>query len=165
MAATESSTLRRLIAAVRRAWDAIAPSPETIAQREALAVRRAYCGLLMEVARLESPQPRLKQTAVAAAVNEAFSIGEKEASALVEKAARYTSYYEPVALLNRKLAPPQRVQFVEHLWRVAYADGDVDMYEDQLVRKLSELLYVAHADFILAKHRVRNSGLLRPALP
>jgi uncharacterized tellurite resistance protein B-like protein len=32
------------------------------------------------------------------------------------------------------------------------------MYEDQLVRKLADLLYVAHADFILAKHRVQTAG-------
>lgn len=164
MADSESSAFSKLLAAVRRALDAIAPSAETIARREAWAVRRAYGGLLMEVARLASEQPRLKEAAVAHALKEAFPIDDGELGALLEKAPRYTSYYEPVALLNGKFTPPQKVQFVEHLWRVAYADGEIDMYEDQLVRKLSDLLYVAHADFILAKHRVRNSGTLGPAV-
>ncbi len=163
MAATEPGILSKFMSAIRRALDAVAPSAETIARREALATKRAYCGLLMEVARLASPQADLKRAAVAATLKEAFSSDATDTASCVENAPRYTSYYEPVALLNRKLAPPQKVQFVEHLWRVAYADGDVDMYEDQLVRKLSELLYVAHADFILAKHRVRESGVLKPA--
>ncbi len=163
MAATEPGILSRFMAAIRRALDAVAPSAETIARREALATKRAYCGLLMEVARLASPQAALKRAAVPAAVNEAFSGDGTESASCVVNAPHYTSYYEPVALLNRKLTPPQKVQFVEHLWRIAYADGDVDMYEDQLVRKLSELLYVAHADFILAKHRVRSTSVLKPA--
>jgi len=50
------------------------------------------------------------------------------------------------------------VQFIELLWRVAIADGTIDMYEDQLVRKLADLLYVSHADFILAKRRVQNGA-------
>jgi uncharacterized tellurite resistance protein B-like protein len=32
------------------------------------------------------------------------------------------------------------------------------MDEDQLVRKLADLLHVPHTDFILAKHRVQNGG-------
>lgn len=168
MAGIDSSTFTKLIAAFRRAFDAIAPSAETIARREALAVRRACCGLLMEVAQLESAQPGFKQAAVAHSMKETFSLDDGETGALIDEAGgnpgRYTSYYEPVALLNRQLTPQQKVQFVEHLWRVAYADGDIDMYEDQLVRKLSDLLYVAHADFILAKHRVRNSGTPQPAV-
>ena len=43
------------------------------------------------------------------------------------------------------------MQLVEQLWRIAYADGVIDKYEEAAIRKASELLYVAHADFIRAK--------------
>ena len=154
-------------AAIRRAIDAIAPGAETIARRQTLAFRGAYCGLLMEVARLDSPHPALKQAAAAQAMKETFSLDDAELVALTSRTAgngnAYTSYYEPIALVNRHCSAPQRVQFVEQLWRVANADGEIDAYEDQLVRKLADLLYVAHADFILAKHRVRNPGMLNAA--
>ena len=45
----------------------------------------------------------------------------------------------------------ERVQLVEQLWRIAYADGVVDKYEEAAIRKASELLYVPHSDFIRAK--------------
>jgi uncharacterized tellurite resistance protein B-like protein len=89
-----------------------------------------------------------------------FPLPDAEIQALVDAASgrenRYTSYFEPVALVVRLTTLAQRVQLVECLWRVAYADGDIDEYEDQLVRKLSELLHVAHSDFVLARHRVRS---------
>ena len=53
---------------------------------------------------------------------------------------------------------PRRVQLVEHLWRVAYADGGLDPYEDHLVRKLSHLLYVPHIELMLARQRVRDAS-------
>ena len=39
------------------------------------------------------------------------------------------------------------------LWDVAYADGRIDKYEDYTIRKISDLLYIKHADFIKAKLR------------
>ena len=45
----------------------------------------------------------------------------------------------------------KRVQLVEQLWRIAYADGVIDKYEEAAIRKASELLYVPHSDFIRAK--------------
>jgi uncharacterized tellurite resistance protein B-like protein len=67
---------------------------------------------------------------------------------------RLTSYFKPATLLNQGFSPARRAQLVEQRWRIAMIDGDIDRYEDHLVRKFSDLRYVAHADFILAKNRV-----------
>lgn len=77
---------------------------------------------------------------------------------------RLTSYYKPVALINKRCGPSERAQFVERLWRIAMADGGIDMYEEQLVRKLADLLYVAHADFVSARQRAQGHGWLDPAV-
>ncbi len=47
-----------------------------------------------------------------------------------------------------------KVTLIEHMWRVAYADRTIHKYEDHLIRKIADLLYVPHAEFIAAKHRV-----------
>ena len=41
---------------------------------------------------------------------------------------------------------------MELLWHVALADGEIDKYEDHLVRKVADLIYVPHLSFIRAKH-------------
>ena len=36
-------------------------------------------------------------------------------------------------------------------WKVAKADNVIDKYEEHRIRKLSELLYINHTEFIKAK--------------
>jgi uncharacterized tellurite resistance protein B-like protein len=43
---------------------------------------------------------------------------------------------------------------IEYLWEVAYADNQLDKYEEHFVRKIADLLHVAHKDFMASKHRV-----------
>lgn len=43
------------------------------------------------------------------------------------------------------------------LWRIAYANESLHKYEEYLVRKIAELLYVPHSAFIAAKLRT-NGG-------
>ena len=151
-----------LLTQFRSLMDAIAPGPEIVARREALALQNAGCGLLMEVARLDDEGVGQKREAVSRAMQELFGLAADEPVPMIENAGRrenrLVSYYRPVALLNKNFSPQRKAQFIECLWRVAMADGKIDMYEDQLVRKLADLLYVAHNDFILARHRVQNAA-------
>lgn len=154
--------LDALITKFRDFVDEVAPSPELVARRETSALQRACCGLLMEVARLNSAGTARKREVVSLALRELFAVRDEELDPMIETAGRrenrLTSYFRPVALINKRCAFNQKLQFMETLWRVAMADGSIDMYEDQLVRKLADLLYIPHADFILAKHRVQNGG-------
>ena len=50
-----------------------------------------------------------------------------------------------------QMSMEERVELVEQLWLIAYADGVIDKYEEAAIRKASELLYVSHSDFIRAK--------------
>jgi uncharacterized tellurite resistance protein B-like protein len=152
--------LDSLLAKLRGVIDNIAPSPGTHARREASALQKACCSLLMEVARLDAAGADRKREVVSETMRKQFAIPDEELAPMVANAGRpenrLTSYYRPVALINKRYAPEQKAQFIEQLWRVAMADGKIDMYEEQLVRKLADLLYAPHTDFILAKHRVQS---------
>jgi uncharacterized tellurite resistance protein B-like protein len=41
---------------------------------------------------------------------------------------------------------------------VAFADGELDVYEDQFVRKIADLIYVPNTQCMLARQRVRASN-------
>lgn len=157
----KANMLESLLTQLRNFIDDIAPSPEILAQREALALQSASCGLLMEVAHLDAAGAAQKREAVSRAMQELFGLAADEVAPLIENAGRrenrLVSYYRPVALINKLFSPERKVQFIERLWRIAMADGKIDMYEEQLVRKLADLLYVAHSDFILARHRIQNA--------
>ena len=61
---------------------------------------------------------------------------------------------EPLAA-PREFSMPERIQLVEHLWRITFADGRLDLYEDHYVRKIAHLLYVPNTQSMLARNRAR----------
>lgn len=68
-----------------------------------------------------------------------------------EEQARSAGLFEYTRRACEQMSMEERVQLVEQFWRIAYADGIIDKYEEAAIRKASELLYVAHSDFIRAK--------------
>lgn len=157
---------KSLLTPLREFIETLAPNPETLARQEAQALREACCVLLMEVARLDDAHAERKRQMVAQGLREQFELADQELRSMIDHAGRHenrpTSYFKSIRLLNQGFDLARKAHFVEQLWRVAMVDGNIDRYEDHLVRKLSDLLYVPHADFILAKNRVQ-AGLATQA--
>ena len=65
--------------------------------------------------------------------------------------ARSAGLFEYTRRACERMSMEERVQLVEQLWLIAYADGVIDKYEEAAIRKASELLYVSHSDFIRVK--------------
>ena len=61
-----------------------------------------------------------------------------------------------VRKLLKDMDEPQRVEVIEMLWEVAYADGVLDAHEDAMIRKVAGLLYVSDFDRGAARRRVRE---------
>jgi len=124
------------------------------------ALETAVATLLYEMTRMDSQVKAVDLDAARAALADLFDLDRHRADALLEEAAhkvgRLTSYFAQVSVINRRFEMDRRIRFVEHMWRVAYADGGLDPYEDHLVRKLSSLLYVPHVQGMLARQRARG---------
>lgn len=58
----------------------------------------------------------------------------------------------------RDLEHQQRFELIQSMWQVAYADHHLDPIEEAIIRKVAELLYVNHNDFIRAKLSVAPSS-------
>ena len=69
-----------------------------------------------------------------------------------------TDYFQFTSLINTHYSQQQKIQLVEQLWQIAWADAHIDSFEEHLVRKLAELLHVPHKHYIQAKHRVLGSA-------
>ncbi len=59
--------------------------------------------------------------------------------------------------INRSFTQPEKEQIIEAVWRLAYADGQLDCYEDALMRQLGPLIGLSHRQLIAAKLKVKNS--------
>ncbi len=119
------------------------------------ALRLAVVALLLEIGRADLCITQEELAAVVAAAAEVFGISPAESNALIDRAApaveNAVSLYEFTEVLNRELSVPRKKQLLRELWRVAQADGRIDHYEEYYLRKIANLLYLSHRDFIAAK--------------
>lgn len=77
-------------------------------------------------------------------IDELITLAEKEVDHAV-------SLYEFTRLLNDSLSTPEKITIIENLWHVAYADSIIDKYEEYYIRKVADLLYISHSDYIQSK--------------
>ena len=127
----------------------------------------ATAALLVEMMRADRAVAPAEREAVLGALAAAFDdLAPDEVQELLaraeERADDATSLYEFTRIVNRRFDHGQKAHVVELLWRVAWADGDLDKYEEHLVRRIADLLHVPHSVFIRMKLRTQD-GVPRSA--
>jgi uncharacterized tellurite resistance protein B-like protein len=119
------------------------------------AARRAAAALLLEMTHMDESADGIARETVVAMVREGFGMSYSQAEALLGCAEQErnasTDYFQFTSLINDHYGPEEKARLVSALWRVAFADDRLGQYEEYLVRKVSELLYVPHSVFIQAK--------------
>jgi uncharacterized tellurite resistance protein B-like protein len=73
-----------------------------------------------------------------------------------QEADQAISLYDFTRLINDNYQYQDKVKLIENLWRLAFADENLDKYEESMIRQVAELIYVRHSDFIQAKLKVRS---------
>ena len=90
-------------------------------------------------------------------VREQFDLSDEEASALAtlaqEQVRESTGLHGFTSMINQHWSEQQRLDLVEQMWRVVYADGRLDDHELHLMRKIQRLLHIPQKDFVSAKLR------------
>ncbi len=121
----------------------------------------AVASLLHEATRVDLTQAAGEHAAAEHALTDLFGLPASEAAGILveggNRAKHLTSYFAPVSVIKRDLSLERRVRLIEHLWRVAYADGRLDPYEDHYVRKIAHLLYVSNTQSMMARNRARGA--------
>jgi len=117
--------------------------------------RLAAAVLLFEMARADfDHQPSERATLRDGLIRE-FGVPEATVDALLNQAEARAkdavSLYEFVQALNKTMSVEKKRELLQLLWKVAYADGRVDPHEEALLRRLTDLLHLSHADFIRGK--------------
>lgn len=137
-------------------------TPESMVQDQEHVLRLAIAALLLEMTHMDGEVWPEQRVAVEQAVRTCFDLTESEANELLTLAeverSESTDYFQFTSLINRAYTPEQKVQLVQVLWRIAYANEALHRYEEHLARKVADLLYVPHSAFIAAKQRARGDG-------
>jgi uncharacterized tellurite resistance protein B-like protein len=117
--------------------------------------RLAAAALLIETARADFTQDGVEEASMAAVLEESLGLTRDEIDDLLhlagEEVDAATSLYQFTRTVNDHFRPQDKAALIEDMWRVAWADGDVDKYEEHLIRRVADLIYVSHEDYIRSK--------------
>lgn len=80
------------------------------------------------------------------------------AETLAENAA---DHHQFTKVVKACLPGPERIALVEHLWRVALADGEKSHLEDSFIRRVAPLLAVSDRERVLARARAEAAARKR----
>ena len=132
-------------------------------EKEQNIINNACAALLIETALADKVFNIEEIDSMKRTLREVYEIDEKDLDELIseseKKVSESTSLYEYTRLINDLCDYQDKLKLINNLWTIAFADKHLDKYEEFLIRKISDLLYVSHSDFIQQKLSVKESLL------
>ena len=153
--------LKRIIDQVVDAISAPTATDSGSEDREA-ALRMATAVLMLDVARADHTFDESEFDRILTLVQEHFNIPAQQAAELVnaahEKAEDAVSAHDFTQVLHEHLDEDEKARIVALLWEIAYADGQLDKYEDAFVLKISDLLHVSRGRVMRLKYDAKGGA-------
>ena len=119
--------------------------------------RIAIASLLCAVAYADHDTSNAERVAIKNDLIKLLAVEESEVNTLMEIAEQEmlvsNSLFDFTSLLS-ELDQTARIEVIEMMWRVAYADDHLDEIEEAIIRRVAGLLYVPHSEFIRTKLQV-----------
>jgi uncharacterized tellurite resistance protein B-like protein len=118
----------------------------------------ALAALLVEMARADFDATHDEHSLIIDLLATHYGLSSAESLELLNKARvandKAVCLFDFTRSLRESLDAEQKKDVIRLLWQVANADNKLDKYEDYLVRKVADLLYVSDSDVIRLKHEV-----------
>ena len=129
---------------------------ETDATDDEAALHLAAAILLVEVAKSDHSLEASEIERMKVVLQRDWHVDDADLEDLMEVARdtsdHHVSLHAQIDLVNRNFTVRQKFNLICGLWQVSCADGTIHHHEELLVRRLADLLYVSHTDFIRSKH-------------
>ncbi len=128
----------------------------------------AAAALLVEAARMDENFDETERTVVHTVLARRFELTASAVEELVEaadgKAAATSQIYGFARTVKDRFSHAERLELVEMLWEVVYADGALHHYEASLLRRIAGLIYVSDRESGAArKVALRRLGIASDA--
>ncbi len=128
---------------------------EEIKDEKISSLDKACSALLIEVAYADKNFDESEINSLKESLKETYNIDEEIINELISDAKKTvdesTSLYEYTRVVNDEFDYSDKLELLSRIWKLAFADGNLDKYEDHLIRKISDLIHISHSDFIKIK--------------
>ncbi len=118
---------------------------------------RAAAALLLEVAFSDNEFSEAERIALPGLLHQHTQLSIEECHELIQVAQQDVdhalSLHQFTHYLNEQFSLDQKIDLCTTLWKVALADQAIDKYEDNMIRKIADLLHLRHSEFMQCKHK------------
>jgi len=151
-----------VLKSLKHLFDSLLPTPDNDTQADDHALQLATAVMLVEVMRADATFHDDEREAVRAALRDKFALTHDEAASLAELAqttARQASdLYTFTSRIDERFEMAQKIRMIEHMWRVAYADGHLSEHERHVLWRIADLLHVPQGAYVHARIRAAQEA-------
>ena len=123
------------------------------------ALHHAAVGLLIEAAMLDGDFHEAERKRIETLLKDRFELPAEEVATLIDAAEEAARERVELHTITRTVRdhfdPEERIRMIEMLWEVVYADGSLDDFESNMMRRVAGLLYVNDRESGEARKRVQ----------
>lgn len=120
----------------------------------------AATALMVQLSRIDNEEDESELKTIVDCAVRSHEVTREEAEEILADALSQaddsTSLYEFTGLINEHLDQQEKQALLESIWRVAFADGRIDKYEEHLIRRMADLLHLNHREYMQARHRAEG---------
>jgi uncharacterized tellurite resistance protein B-like protein len=124
--------------------------------------RLAAAALLVHASTIDGPVSEAERRKLHDLLQRRFELDESATAELIDKATQADreaiDLYHFTSLINRTCDLEGRLRIVEMMWEIAFADGRVTEFEENLLWRVSDLLGISANERIALKQRAAGEG-------
>ncbi len=120
----------------------------------------ATAALLIEVMVIDGNLDEQELHAISLTLRQMLDLSSEQIDELIllsrEEVADATSLYQFTREINDHYDHDKKMALMTAMWRVALADGHLDKHEEGIIRRVADLLYIRHNEYIRCKLAAKN---------
>jgi uncharacterized tellurite resistance protein B-like protein len=147
---------------IERLKQFFAPDSKEPVKPDAHQLTVAATALMVQLSRVDNDEDQSELRTIVDCAVRSQEVAREEAEEILADALAQaddsTSLYEFTGLINEHLDQMEKQALLESIWRVAFADGRIDKYEEHLIRRMADLLHLNHREYMQARHRAEGQN-------
>lgn len=122
----------------------------------------ATAALLIEVMVIDGDLDDQEMQAIAGTLSNMLHLSKEQIDQLIElskeEVAEATSLYQFTKEINEHFDIEKKLSLMTAMWRVAFADGHLDKHEENIIRRVADLLHIRHSEYIRCKANAKDAN-------
>ena len=120
--------------------------------------RIAACALFLEMASIDGEFSDIERDNILSILKKEYQLSDEYAVLLLEASKnelkQSIDLWQFTNLINQNYSKEEKIDIIEMIWNIVYADGKLNQHEDYLIHKLANLLRLTHKQLIDAKLKI-----------